>query len=384
MLRALMRARYLMHVVAVAACSATEPRAEGSATPASSDALPGTGGAASTAGTSASFTTDPASTGTGTTGDGSTGEPCALEVPGPRAASPYLFMLGGQAAWSHDDGFAAGWFHTYDALDVGGAGDLPHKVHVLLPRDYDACGPGYPVVYMNDGDTSFWPGGAGNKTWDVAGGLAGLYDAAAVPRVIVVAIVPNDREYEYSHTSGQPDSACCGVEQYTAYVADRVRGFVDDHYNTRVDRESTAIIGSSRGGLAAFYLANRRPEVFGRAGCLSSSFWFGLDPVYGGEFPGGPLAASALVQTLTDVLADPRVRPRLWIDWGLVRTGGFHNEGIEAAATARGSEMVELLGASYGYQADELRWFEDPIGEHDELSWARRFPDVMKALFAAP
>jgi len=293
-------------------------------------------------------------------------------------------MLGGQTAWSHDDGFPAGWFHTYDALDVGGPADLPHKVHVLLPRDYDACGPGYPVVYMNDGDTSFWPGGAGNKTWDVAGGLAGLYQAGTIGPVIVVAIVPNDCGYEYSHTPGQPDAACCGVEQYAAYVADHVRGFFDEHYNTRVDRNSTAIMGSSRGGLAAFYLANRRPEVFGRAGCLSSSLWFGLDPIHGGDFPGGPLASSVLVQTLAGVLADPRVRPRLWIDWGLVRTGGYHNAGIEAAATERGVEMVALLTDTYGYQADELHWFEDPIGEHDENSWARRFPDVMTALFAEP
>lgn len=379
-----------MILVAVAACSAGQPRADADADAASSsssssssDVSSSTGGETSTGGMVTG--TDVSSDGsTSVNTSGSTGEPCTDAVPGPPAASAYPFMLGGQAAWSHDDGFSAGWFHTYDALDVGGPADLPHKVHVLLPRDYDACGPGYPVVYMNDGDTSFWPGGAGNKTWDVAGGLAGLYQAATIAPVIVVAIVPNDREYEYSHTPGQLDAACCGVEQYTAYVADHVRGFVDEHYNTRVERNSTAIIGSSRGGLAAFYLANRRPEVFGRAGCLSSSFWFGLDPVYGGEFPGGPLASSVLVQTLAGVLADPRMRPRLWIDWGLVRSGGFHNESIEAAATERGIEMVALLTDAYGYQADELYWFEDPIGEHDENSWARRFPAVMTALFAAP
>lgn len=368
---------------ALAACSAAPPRAEDDAG-STSLGPQSTGGAespttaASTTGGSGEATSGAAATTSGPM------EPCMAAIPGPPAAESYPFMVGTQLAWSHDDGFSAGWFHTFDALDVGGPGDLPHKVHVMLPRDYDACGPGYPVVYMNDGDTSFWPGGAGNKTWDVAGGLAGLYEEDAVPRVIVVAIVPNDREYEYSHTPGQPDAACCGVEQYTAYVADRVRGFVDEFYNTRAGRESTAIVGSSRGGLAAFYLANRRPEVFGRAGCLSSSFWFGLDPVYGGDYPGGPLASSALVQTLAGVLADPRMRPRLWIDWGLVRSGGFHNEAIEAAATVRGIEMVGLLGETYGYQADDLRWFEDPLGEHDEVSWARRFPEVMKALFAAP
>lgn len=66
-------------------------------------------------------------------------------------------------------------------------------------------------------------------------------------------------------------------------------------------------------------------------------------------------------------------------------TGGFHNEVIEAAAAARGAEMVELLASSYGYvDGQELYWMEDPQGEHDEWSWGRRFPDVMLALLGSP
>jgi S-formylglutathione hydrolase FrmB len=311
----------------------------------------------------------------------SSGAACADVTPGPAEAAPYMFMLGGQVGWSHDDGFSAGWLHTFDALDVGGPADAPHKVHVLLPRDYDPCGPGYPVIYFNDGSTTFWPAGPGNKTWDAAGALAQLYAQGELAPVIVVAIEPNDRDYEYSHAPWAADVVCCGVEQYTAYVADHVRGFVDAHYRTATAPGSNTIIGSSRGGLAAFYLANRRPEVFGQAGCLSSSFWIGLDPVFGGDFPGGALADSALVTTLAGTLADPRARPKLWIDWGLVRTGGFHNEVIEAAATARGVEMVALLKGSYGYQEGaELVWVEDPEGEHDETSWGRRLPEVFVAL----
>lgn len=361
--------RHARCLVAITACSGDPGRGEAGSTEAeASSGVAATGAAGSSGGVEA---TDPS---------GSSGEPCTAEVPGPPGRMSYPFTLGGQAGWSHDDGFPAGWFHTFDALDVGGPEDAPHKVHVLLPREYEACGAGYPVVYMNDGDTSFWPGGAGDKSWDVAGALAGLYAEGAVPQVIVVAIVPNDREYEYSHTPWTDGVVCCGVEQYTAYVADRVRGFVDAHYNTRGGPANTAIVGSSRGGLAAFYLAHRRPEVFGRAGCLSPSFWLGLDPVYGGGFTGGPLADSALVQMFDGVLADPQVRPRLWIDWGLVRTGGFHNAVIEAAATARGREMVLLLQETYGYSQAELRWLEDPLGEHDEITWGRHFPAVMKTL----
>ncbi len=315
-----------------------------------------------------------------------TSEDCRDAVPGPPADKSYSFELGGQVAWSHDDGLSAGWFHTYDAFSSADA--VPHKLHVLLPRNYDACGAGYPVVYMNDGDASFWPGGAANKSWDVPEALAGLYAAGALDPVIVVAVEPNDRNYEYSHvpwTDGLDPETCCGVKHYADWLADEVKGFVDANYRTRSEPAHTVIVGSSRGGLASFFVANYRPDAFGRAACMSPSFWLGLDPVFGEDVTGGPLATSALVLTLEATLANPDVRPRLWIDWGLVFTGGFHNEVIEVAAAARGAEMATLLASSYGYvEGQELHWRADPEGEHDEWSWGRRFPDVMVALLGAP
>jgi hypothetical protein len=336
-------------------------------------------------------TTGHESTAHATAAQETTAAPACDPTPvGPAAADPYSFMVDDQLAWSHDSGHPAGWFHTYDAFDRGAPEHSPHKIHVLLPRGHDPCGAPYPLIVMNDGDTSFWPGGAGNKTWDVAGALAQLYDEGALPPVVVVAIVPNDREYEYSHAPAKPGAPCCGVESYTRYVADQVLPFIAAHYNTGAAPGDptpvparTAIIGSSRGGLAAFYVANSRPEVFGRAGCLSPSFWVGLDPVYGGELPGGPLADAPLITAHADVLVDPTRRPRLWIDWGLVRTGGFHNEVIEAAATERGREMVELLQATFAFEVgQDLHWYEDPLGEHDEVTWARHLPEALPALFS--
>ncbi|UQA62882.1 alpha/beta hydrolase [Polyangium aurulentum] len=298
---------------------------------------------------------------------------------------PYPFTLGGQMGWVHDEGHASGYFNTYDAFQVAGPNDMPRKVHVFLPRDYESSTAHYPVVYMNDGNTTFWPGGAGNKTWDVAGRLEELYAETAIEPMIVVAIHPVNREAEYTHADWYAGHACCAVEGYAGYVADHVKGWIDQHYRTKPEAQSTAIVGSSHGGLAAFYVANRRPDKFGKAGCMSSSFWVGLDGVHGGSYGGGPLETSALVTALSGTLADGAKRPRVWIDWGLVRTGGWHNEGIEAAATTRGIEMRELLKSKYGHaEGDELFWQEDPLGEHDEDAWSRRFPDMMKALFATP
>lgn len=309
-------------------------------------------------------------------------ETCSQSDFGP-AASPYPTTIGGQLAWVHDAGFTSGFFHTYDQLAVGGPGDVPRKVHVFLPPDYQSSCARYPVVYMNDGDTTFWPGGAGNKSWRVAEALEVLYATSSIPHVLIVAILPLNRESEYTHTSWADGHACCGVTGYANYLADHVKPFVDATYRTEPARERTAIIGSSHGGLASFLVAGLRPDAFGMAGCLSPSFWAGLDPVHGGDLPGGPLAASTLLDLTKQTLSTPALRPRLWIDWGLVRTGGFHNSAIEAAATTRGVEMVDLLKSTYAYEdGATLRWLEDPEGQHDEDSWAKRFPEVMKAFFA--
>ena len=293
------------------------------------------------------------------------------------------FTLGGQNGWEHDEARPSGYFHTYDALAVGPAGFQPRKVHVYLPREYASSEARYPVVYMNDGHTTFWPGGPGNITWDVDARLDELYATNAIPHVIVVAIHPIEREREYSHVDMGDGKPCCDLPKYTDYVADDVKGFIDTYYRTQKEPANTAIIGSSRGGLASFYMANKRPEKFGKAACMSPSFWAGLDPVFGGNFPGGPLSGSVLVSTLQGTLSTPNTRPKLWIDWGLVRTGrvperyhrgrGHRTRKRKWWGCSRGRMAMSKAKRSSGRKI--------PTAGTTRYSWGKRFPNVMKALF---
>lgn len=279
----------------------------------------------------------------------------------PRATS-FPARLAGQDAWIHDERSPAGYFHTYDALSLGGD---TRKVHVFLPRSYPGGCRSYPVVYMHDGDAVFFPGPVG-KTWDVQRVLEQAYAAQQLREVIVVAVHPREREREYTHVPWLPGRACCGLAAYTDYLADTLKPFVDGAYRTERGAQQTIIAGSSHGGLAAYYAATVRGDVFGRAIAMSSSLWVGLDALT----EGGPLSTSALLQASAPGLA---ARPRLYLDWGLVRTGGTHNSLIEARATTRGRELAGLLRQSYGYtDGVDLRTVEDPQGEHDEDSWRRR------------
>jgi hypothetical protein len=94
--------------------------------------------------------------------------------------------------------------------------------------------------------------------------------------------------------------------------------------------------------------------------------------------PDRALKNSQLLEAVKETLADPLRRPKLYFDWGLVRTGGLHNESIEERATARGREMVSLCRQQYSYEiGKDLVAYEDPDGEHNEHSWTRRIPRVL-------
>jgi hypothetical protein len=290
------------------------------------------------------------------------------------------FGKGGQRAWFHDHGHWGGFFHTYDRLQLSGFGeyfDQPRKVHVFIPRDYEISQDRYPVVYCNDGDNIFFADGVFGKSWQVAELLSRMYLRDQVQKLIVVAICPVDRTYEYSHVPHDGG----GLEDYGRYLAKGLKPFIDDNYRTQTDQ--SLIVGSSRGGLAAFYAATQHPQQFPQVAALSPAFWLGLDQ--SASDAGGLDAAfrislqhSALIFAATPVLMNPKLRPKIYLDWGLIADGDRHEE----RAKIRGREMKQLLTNEFGYQENlNLFTIEDPIGKHDEESWGKRLEMILKIFF---
>ncbi|MFO1430368.1 MAG: alpha/beta hydrolase-fold protein [Candidatus Competibacteraceae bacterium] len=280
-----------------------------------------------------------------------------------------------------DFGFPAGYFHNYNCLQIGERQNQPRKVHIFLPRDYESSYEHYPVVYMNDGDTAFFQGGLIHASLNMAQILYTLYEKDVIHKVIVVAIYPIERNHEYIHSSVWGYSKC-GLEEYSNYVATSVKRFVDNNYRTLAEPEHNLILGSSHGGLAAFYISNSRPDAFKFVGALSPSFWVGVDfaPKYPYIYSTNILLRnSLLLKILNKTLSTSIRRPKIYLDWGLVRSGGNHNSCIEERATARGREMVKILIQDFGYKLNQdLFIYEDPKGEHNEHSWSRRVPNLLR------
>ncbi|MCB9689147.1 MAG: alpha/beta hydrolase [Alphaproteobacteria bacterium] len=289
--------------------------------------------------------------------------------------SAHPIERGGQRGWRHDEGHAAGVFETYDRLDLGGLG--PRKVHVLVPRRIDRP---LSTLFLHDGDTAFWKGGVAHATWDVAGTLSRL--GPEVEPMIVVAVHPLRRDHEYTHAFWGPRRDFGGLPVYASWLAEELKPWIDATYPTNPGRSS--VVGSSHGGLASFWAATRHPDAFRAAGCLSPSFFTGLDDLDTNTLSAAPLATSPLVAPVAQLLADGGSRPRMWICWGTERSGGQHNEVVERLAAIRGREMAALLRDRFGYVDGLDLWeVEDEGAGHDEHAWRRRFAWMAKAMFPA-
>jgi predicted alpha/beta superfamily hydrolase len=122
-----------------------------------------------------------------------------------------------------------------------------------------------------------------------------------------------------------------------------LKPFIDSAYKTLPDKDNTAIMGSSMGGLISFYAGWHYPDVFSMAGCMSSSFYYNND------------RSIKQVEEYTG----HKKHVKFYIDHG------------EDGST-RGQRMfVELSKKGYVIGQD-IDYFYSPGAEHNEREWAAR------------
>lgn len=192
----------------------------------------------------------------------------------------------------------------------------------------------YPVLYMQDGQNLFFPDEAfQGRHWRIAETL-GLLDAMSlVDKVLVVGIYPNVREENYTRP---------GYETYGKFLVEALKPEIDRSFRTLPGPKTTAVMGSSLGGVVSFYLAWQWPEVFGMAACLSSTFGFRDD-------------------LEERVASEPRRDLRLYLD------SGWPRDNYEATRNMR----TLLLRRGYR-ECDDLLYLGFPEALHNESHWAMR------------
>jgi predicted alpha/beta superfamily hydrolase len=249
--------------------------------------------------------------------------------------------------------------------------DFPSRYVAARPIDVWAP-PGYtndptlhlPVIYMHDGQNLFETGHAyGGVDWGVREAMLGLIERGRTPGAIIVGVWNTSirwREY-------MPQQALDAVENrelrqqfiqqlggepvtdhYLRFLVQEVKPFIDAHYRTLPDRANTLVMGSSMGGLASLYAISQYPQVYGAAGCLSTHWTAGGEP---------------LVRFMGAHLPPPDGR-RLYFDFG--------TQGLDEHYEPFQRVMDGLLqAAGYRQGVDWVtRKFEG--ADHNEAAWRER------------
>lgn len=142
-------------------------------------------------------------------------------------------------------------------------------IDLYLPPGHDSAGTRrYSVLYLNDGQDG--------QALGLRLTLDSLTTSGRIPPIIVVALYANEQRLQDYGTARAPNAQGLGARAglYERFVLEEVLPWVNSRYRTRTGPEQTAVLGSSLGGLGAFDLAWRHPDVFGTAGAMSGSFWW--------------------------------------------------------------------------------------------------------------
>jgi predicted alpha/beta superfamily hydrolase len=192
------------------------------------------------------------------------------------------------------------------------------RIWMYVPKDYNSSKK-YPVLYMHDGQNLFDTQTAFNGDWGIDDYLDNNNK-----NIIVVGIdnagEKRIQEYNPYNLAKYPDGK---GKAYVDFIVKTLKSFIDSNYKTLTSKANTFIAGSSMGGLISHYAVLQYPNVFGKVGIFSPSYWVCMNEIkvdiskmpktisnqyflYNGLMEGGKLNAE--VNIITDALkkANPK------------------------------------------------------------------------------
>lgn len=235
------------------------------------------------------------------------------------------------------------------------------------PREYEGAKlHGLPVLYLPDGQNLFSsPLSPKSRSkpvgWQVDKTAQKLIDADAIPPLILVGIDNAGAKRADEYTPVVWNGTGGRADDHEELLVSAIKPFIDRRYRTGSGPESTALGGSSLGGLFALYTGLRRQDVFGGIMAMSPSVYWGKDHI------------------LTVVEQSPPASARIWVDVGRKETATMRTglrkvqRALKRNARSRDREAPRA----------SIRAIEDAEGRHDEASWGRRFGTALRFLFPA-
>jgi len=270
---------------------------------------------------------------------------------------------------------------AWPSLDGGAAGRM--TVWVWLPPDYDAAkGKRFPVLYMHDGQNLFDKDlTVYNQEWGIDEAIPRLVRQndlrswivvgvqspksrfhALFPEKIFPFLSPQFQQRVLTLDSGDPKGPMAG-DAYLKFLTQVVKSRVDREFRTLKGPKDTAVMGSSMGGLMAFYAMAEYPQIFGQAACVSMHVALASPTDKGLDHA---KAAGEAADAFRQYLLTSKMKPganRLYIDHGTGTLDGSYGP--------YSSTLVPVLQAA-GWYGPSFAFRTLAGAEHNETAWAQR------------
>lgn len=299
-----------------------------------------------------------------------------IDIPLSKSSSAYFvdksvgsgkFAVGTYAYGANDEGKITTTTLTYDEKI---ASTKTKKITVWTPPGYDAQDKSkkYGVLYMTDGQNIF--GDIANdphcseNEWEADENVLSLM-ANGADGVIVVGIddATANRDSELTPDIGAVvpqwanDFKVRTGEYYSNFVVNTVMPYVNSHFNVSNSKELTGIMGSSSGGIEAFYIGMEHMDKFGYVGALSPAFLL--------------FSESTWESYLSKFdFSNKNNLPKIYF-----YTGNY-NDGLENDISPYTIKMPEWL-VKKGYPQDKLMLDVDEGAKHNELYWRIYFQPAL-------
>jgi enterochelin esterase-like enzyme len=247
-----------------------------------------------------------------------------------------------------------------EVLGTFGTGELlPREVRVHLPPG--SISADTPVLVALDGQMM--------GAWRLSEALTEMGRTGG-PVPLVVAIPATAERIEEYGLAGAPDYLGRGrkAAAFQRMVLEEVLPALRRRHGVALARERTGVFGASMGGLCAFDLAWRHPEVFGFAGVFSGSLWWRGDNRDVAARQSSRLAHRQVRGTERP----PSVR--FWFEAGTAdETDDRDGNGVIDAIQDT-TELLDELRARGWRDGPDLAYVQVEGGQHNEATWARALP----------
>ena len=227
------------------------------------------------------------------------------------------------------------------------------RIWLYLPKDYHTTNKDYKVLYMHDGQNLFDRFKSFAGEWRIDESLDSLFSAGDEGCIVVG--IENGGALRINEFTPwvHPQYGGGDGDAYVRFIVNTLKPYIDANFRTKSDAENTGIMGSSLGGLISYYAGLKYPEIFGRVGVFSPSFWF---------------------STSSKELAKTTQLPssfHMYMIMGVQEGERFINDVREVSE----SLLNNTLNNS------QLYLQIDDDGQHKEWYWSREFPKAYQWLF---